>query len=99
MKIPRSWLTPALAVKRSAFALSTHTEVAVGFTVICRPVASTGVQSAPVLPNLLYCLFVEPSTRVLVVGKRRKVSRVGEYIGPPPAPATILLLVGFFFFH
>src|SRR3982074_615079 len=99
MKIPRSWLPPALAVKRSALALSTHTEVAVGFTIIRRPVASTGVQSAPVLPALLYCLFVEPSTRLLAVGKRRTVSRVGEDVGPLPAPATIVLVVGLFVFH
>src|SRR5438309_2202149 len=99
MKIPRSWLVPTVDVQRSALALSTHTEAAVGITVICRPVASTGVQSAPVLPVLLYCLFVEPSTRLLAVGKSRTVSRVGEYVGPLPAPATIVLLVSLFVFH
>src|ERR1700732_858282 len=99
MKIPMSWLTPAVAVKRSALALSTHTEVAVGLTVIWRPVESIGVQSAPLLPALLYCLFVDPSTSVLAVGKRRNVSRVGEYVGPAPAPATIVLLVSLFVFH
>src|SRR6266849_1567210 len=99
MKIPRSWFVPTVDVQRSAFALRTQTEVAVGITLICRPVESIGVQSAPVLPALLYCLVVEPSTRVLVVGKSRSVKRVGEYTGPAPAPATIVLLVCLFVFH
>src|SRR5258708_353355 len=99
MKIPMSWFAPTVPVKRSALALSTHTEVAVGLTVTFSPLEWIGVQSAPVLPALLYCLVVEPSMRVLVVGKSRSVKRVGEYTGPAPAPATIVLLVTLFVFH
>ena len=71
MKIPRSWFTPAVAVKRSALALSTHTEVAVGITESVSPVPSIGVQSAPVLPALLYCLFVVASCSPVPAGKTK----------------------------
>src|ERR1700694_575128 len=99
MKIPRSWLTPTVDVQRSALALSTHSDGAVGLTVSWRPVESIGVQSVPVLPTLRDCLVREPSTRLLVVGKRRPVRRVAEYTGPLPAAATMVLLVGLFVFH
>src|SRR5260370_447097 len=99
MTISMSWFVPTVGVQRSALALSTHSELAVGWTVTFSPLGSIGVQSAPVLPALLYCRSADASTRVWAVGKRRSVSRVGEYTGPAPAPATIVLLVSLFVFH
>src|SRR5438128_1040918 len=99
MKIPTSWLTPAVAVHRSALPPRIQSELLVGMTWVLRLVESIGVQSLPVLPLFKYCWLLEASIRFAATGKRCIVSRVGEKFGQLPAAATIVAVVALLVFH
>src|SRR4029077_12813336 len=98
--MPMSWLTPADVVQRSAFALTRPVEVAVGVKlVITRLAASISFQVLPSLPLSKYCVLVNALASIVVgVGTNSTVSRLGEELGPAPAAAKMMPLVGLFDF-
>src|SRR5712692_8645514 len=87
--MPRSWLTPATDVHRSAFPVSVTRQLSVRFTVMWRVVASMALQLLPPLLFSMYWLVLTASITWLV-GRNCTVSVVGEYAGPAPAAAKIV---------
>src|ERR1700730_4248955 len=88
-EMPMSWLNPALAVHRSAFAL----RIAVPLTLGVNDGRSTpiDVQLVPSLPERVGCEVVAALTRFgLAAGISSTVSRVGEKGAAPPAPAKMV---------
>src|ERR1700682_5890066 len=88
-EIPMSWLNPALAVQRSAFAL----RIAVPATLGVKAGRSTpiDVQLVPLLPESVGCEVMAALTRFgPAAGTSSTVRRVGENGAPPPAPAKIV---------
>src|ERR1700730_8741176 len=88
-EMPMSWLNPALAVHRSAFAL----RIAVPLTLGVNAGRSTPVnfQLVPSLLERLGCEVMAAVTRfVLAAGTSSTVSRVGENGSPLPAPAKMV---------
>src|SRR6266446_1046261 len=86
--IARSWLNPALAVKRSAFPMRSARVSAVEVTDKLKFVLSMSVQVDPSLLWSTYCSELARSVRPAPDGKNLSVSRVGENwlpIGPAPA--------------
>src|SRR5438128_11493074 len=55
IRMPRSWLTPACDVHRSALPDRTASELVVGVKLRLRLVASIGCQVVPLLPVSVYC--------------------------------------------
>src|SRR6266480_1470043 len=87
--MPRSWLTPATEVQRSAFPVSVTRQLSVRFTVIINVTPSTAVQVLPSLLGSTYWLELTASMTWLA-GRNRRLSVVGEK-GPGPAPAKMVL--------
>src|SRR5207247_8784417 len=54
-KMPRSWLKPAVAVHRSALALSTATSLDDAVRLSASRLPSTSDHAEPLLPGSLYC--------------------------------------------
>src|SRR5437667_12868682 len=97
--MPRSWLTPATDVQRSAFPSSVTRQLSVRFTVIVSVTPSTAVQVLPSLLGSTYWPVLTASTTWLE-GRNWRVRVVGEYAVPGPAPAnTVLAGQGLFAFQ
>src|SRR5205823_10184445 len=89
--MPRSWLIPATDVHRSAFPVSVTRQLSVRFTLMVRTVPSIGLQLLPSLLDRLYWLLLLASM-TWPVGRNRRLSVVGGWDGPGPAPAKTTLL-------
>src|SRR5438128_11524639 len=87
--MPRCWLTPATDVDRSAFPVSVTRQLSVRFTVMFRVVPSIALQLLPSLLASRYWLLLTASTTWLA-GMNCRLSVVGEYDGPAPAPAKMV---------
>src|ERR1700730_2121768 len=87
--MPRSWLTPATAVQRSAFPVSVTRQLSVRFTWMVSVEPSIAVQLLPSLLASGYWLLLTASSTWLD-GRNCTVSVVGEYDGPAPAAAKMV---------
>src|SRR6266566_9733916 len=88
--MPRSWLTPATEVQRSAFPVSVTRQLSVRFTVIASVEPSMALQPVPSLLGSTYWPVLTASTTWLE-GRNWRVRVVGEYAVPGPAPANTAL--------
>src|ERR1700730_7265515 len=87
-KMPRSWLYPVVLVHKSALAPTTATAFAVACGCVM-PREASGDQMAPSLPLNVDCLVVSVLLAACVL-ICCTVNVVGEYLGPAPAPATMV---------
>src|ERR1700694_1226060 len=88
--MPRSWFTPAIAVQRSALPVNVTRQLSVRFSEMVSVEPSIAFQLLPSLLANRYWLLLTASSTWLA-GRNCTVSVVGEYAGPAPAAAKMVL--------
>src|SRR5260370_40936055 len=91
--MPMSWLTPGLAVQRSALAPMIELVSTPGVTGTLRA-ASIGCQLAPSELGSVYWLGETAQFGATPVGKLSAIRLVGEETGPPAAAEIVAAVAG-----